>query len=221
MSGARDSMTTEIRALPNGSEPAEKGLRLGLRQGRPASRRGAPRRPTSTAATGSKAPLRPEPTMTPASRHGVESAARPLRQCEKEGNGRRDAPARERAGRASNRAGRCGVSLSEHRPGGRADMIDRSQPRLLFQARSLPMRAFALPGPLCASEPSGVGWPPDSFWPAQRLAFPLRLPYMARHSTGGFYAAPDPRRRSGGEVPSLHMIRRGSTGQGQAIHGSA
>ena len=158
MSGARDSMTTEIRALPNGSEPAEKGLRLGLRQGRPASRRGAPRRPTSTAATGSKAPLRPEPTMTPASRHGVESAARPLRQCEKEGNGRRDAPARERAGRASNRAGRCEVSLSEHRPGGRADMIDRSQPRLLFQARSLPMRAFALPGPLSASPPSGVGW---------------------------------------------------------------
>ena len=32
------------------------------------------------------------------------------------------------------------------------------------------------------------------------LAFPLRLPYMPRHSTGGFYAAPDSRCRSGGEV---------------------
>src|SRR6202167_356869 len=32
------------------------------------------------------------------------------------------------------------------------------------------------------------------------LAFPLRLPYMPRHSTGGFYAAPDPRFRSGGEA---------------------
>ena len=35
--------------------------------------------------------------------------------------------------------------------------------------------------------------------PPVALAFPLRLPYMPRHSTGGFYAAPDSRRRSGGE----------------------
>src|SRR6202042_2424419 len=32
------------------------------------------------------------------------------------------------------------------------------------------------------------------------LAFPSSLAYMPRHSTGGFYAAPDPRFRSGGEA---------------------
>ena len=220
MSGARDSMTTGIRALPNGSGPAEKGLRLGLRQGRPASRLGRrparvqrlrPVRRAASAQAGNDRRVRATESKTES-----KSAARPLRQCEKEGNGRRDAPAGGRSGRASNRAGQCEVSLSEHRPSGRADMIDRTGPRLLFQARSLPIRAFAPPGAAARGSAERVGRLPTASGrePGRRLAFPLRLPYMPRHSTGGFYAAPDSRRRSGGEVPSLHMIRRGSTGQG-------
>src|ERR1700753_323190 len=51
------------------------------------------------------------------------------------------------------------------------------------------------------------------------LAFPPALAYMPRHSTGGFYAAPDPRFRSGGEArfashgpPRLNRSRTSSHG---------
>ena len=48
------------------------------------------------------------------------------------------------------------------------------------------------------------------------LAFPLRLPYMPRHSTGGFYAAPAQGSAPVARFASPFSIRRGSTGQGQA-----
>ena len=60
------------------------------------------------------------------------------------------------------------------------------------------------------------------------LAFPLRLAYMPRHSTGGFYAAPDSRFRSGGEArfashdpPRLNRTRISSHGFARFHHAPA
>ena len=165
MSGACDSMTTghaaaeRLRAGRKGppAQPAARPSRLAARP---------PSRPISTAATGSKAPPAPS------------GSAR------KKGTGGGTRRQGERSGRASNRAGQCEVSPFEHRPRGSADMIDRARPRLLFQARSLPIRAFAPQaggslkadrndrrigpvetGPLSASPPSGGRLAPDGFRP--------------------------------------------------------
>ena len=219
MSGARDSMTTGIRALPNGSGPAEKGLRLGLGKAVP-PRGAAAVSPGFNGCDRFAAPLQPKPAMTPGSRHRVENRV------EK----RRPSPpaVRERRERAAGRAGRRTLrarleprravrSLPLRTPSQRARRYDRSHPTPpAFSGQKFANTRLCAPGAAARGSAERVGRLPTASGrePGRRLAFPLRLPYMPRHSTGGFYAAPDSRRRSGGEVPSLHMIRRGSTGQG-------
>ena len=188
-------------------------------------------------------PLPPKPAMTPGSRHRAESAARPLGSARKKGTGGGTRRQGKRSGRASNRGAMRSLPF-EHRPRGRADMIDRVRPRLPFQARSLPIRAFAPPGPaprsvkadwndrriglvdtgpLTASPPSGVDLLPTASGrePDAGLRFPFASPIWRAIPQADFM-----RLLIQGSAPvagfsSLHMIRRGSTGQGQAIHGSA
>ena len=69
-------------------------------------------------------------------------AARPLRQCKKEGNGRRGRVGNRGTLRALRTAEQCAKSPFRALPSGRADINNRAQSHLLFKARNLPVPAF-------------------------------------------------------------------------------